>query len=82
MVKFLCKINPFFIGIRILDGPVVDKLEAKALEYENDYIDIYSASWGPRDNGQVMDGPNPLTEKALQNGAEKVNKETSFILFF
>ena len=27
--------------------------------------DIYSASWGPDDDGRTVDGPGPLTRRAL-----------------
>ena len=43
-------------GIRILDGNIMDVLEAKALSFNRNHIDIYSASWGPDDNGQTVDG--------------------------
>jgi hypothetical protein len=43
-------------GIRILDGNILDALEARALSFNRDHIDIYSASWGPDDNGQTVDG--------------------------
>ena len=43
-------------GIRILDGNILDALEAKALSFNRSHIDIYSASWGPDDNGQTIDG--------------------------
>lgn len=33
-------------GIRILDGPVTDLLEARALAYKASDVDIKSASWG------------------------------------
>ena len=39
----------------MLDGPVTDSLEAKALSYNRDYVDIYSASWGPKDDGKTME---------------------------
>ncbi|XP_067842304.1 PC3-like endoprotease variant B [Heptranchias perlo] len=58
-------------GIRILDGRVTDALEAAALTYNNNYIDIYSCCWGPKDNGMKFDGPRTLTTKALQVGAEE-----------
>ena len=58
-------------GVRILDGNIIDALEAKALSYNRDYIDIYSASWGPNDDGKTVDGPGPLAKMALQQGAEK-----------
>ena len=31
-------------------------------------IDIYSASWGPEDDGKTVDGPGPLAKKAFING--------------
>jgi hypothetical protein len=31
----------------MLDGPVSDSVEAASLTLRQDYIDIYSASWGP-----------------------------------
>ncbi|KAI0984300.1 hypothetical protein GJ496_004315 [Pomphorhynchus laevis] len=59
-------------GIRILDGRVVDSSEAAAISFRHDYIDIYSASWGPRDNGQKLDGPGKRglasLEKAIMEG--------------
>ena len=70
------------VGVRILDGAVVDKLEARAIEFERDYIDIYSASWGPRDDGKTMEGPNSLTEKALKDGTELVRaREATDIIY-
>jgi len=55
-------------GLRILDGPISDLIEAKALAFNNDYIDIISASWGPSDNGMVVGGPMKLTQMALSQG--------------
>eukprot|EP00096_Caligus_rogercresseyi_P013095 TRINITY_DN5750_c0_g1_i1.p1 TRINITY_DN5750_c0_g1~~TRINITY_DN5750_c0_g1_i1.p1 ORF type:complete len:454 (-),score=80.17 TRINITY_DN5750_c0_g1_i1:1399-2760(-) len=57
-------------GIRILDGRIFDSLEAQALSYNRDYIDIYSASWGPDDNGATVDGPGVLAKQALEDGAK------------
>ena len=51
---------------------MTDKLEGQALSYERDYIDIYSASWGPRDDGKTMEKPHRLTAAALKMGAEQV----------
>lgn len=39
-------------GVRMLDGTVNDAVEAKALGLNPDHIDIYSASWGPEDDGK------------------------------
>ena len=33
-------------GIRMLDGPVYDALEARSLSFNSKHIDIYSSSWG------------------------------------
>ena len=61
-------------GVRLLDGPVTDALEAEALLFNNSYIDIYSASWGPPDNGKSMEGPSRLCKNALRTGTEKVRR--------
>ena len=56
----------------MLDGFVTDSVEATSLGLNPQHIDIYSASWGPDDNGQVVDGPGPLATEAFLNGIEKV----------
>ena len=55
-------------GVRMLDGLVNDAVEAKALSLNPNHIDIYSASWGPEDDGKTVDGPGPLAKKAFING--------------
>ena len=58
-------------GVRILDGQILDILEAKALSFNRNHIDIYSASWGPNDNGKTVDGPKELARRALEDGIKK-----------
>lgn len=55
-------------GIKCLDGVVADHIESMSLLHNIDYIDIYSGSWGPSDNGQVVDGPKRLASQALERG--------------
>jgi len=55
-------------GIRMLDGDVTDSVEARSLSFKRDHIDIYSASWGPDDNGEVVDGPGALAKQAFIEG--------------
>lgn len=55
-------------GIRMLDGDVTDSVEAMSLSYNRDHIDVYSASWGPDDNGKTVDGPGPLARQAFRDG--------------
>ncbi|CAM4806457.1 unnamed protein product [Rotaria magnacalcarata] len=55
-------------GIRMLDGDVTDSVEARSISHRPDHVDIYSASWGPDDNGLVVDGPGVLARKAFENG--------------
>jgi hypothetical protein len=38
----------------MLDGPVSDSVEAASLTLRQNYIDIYSASWGPEDDGKFL----------------------------
>lgn len=60
-------------GVRMLDGDVSDAVEAASLSFNRTHIDIYSASWGPDDDGRVVDGPGPLAKKAFITGIEQVS---------
>jgi hypothetical protein len=64
--------NAQIAGIRILDGPITDLLEAKALSYKSKQVDIRSASWGPKDDGQHMEYPGKLVNLALEEGVKNV----------
>ncbi|KAL0972768.1 hypothetical protein UPYG_G00194530 [Umbra pygmaea] len=55
-------------GIRVLDGPLTDSMEAVAFNKHYQINDIYSCSWGPDDDGHTVDGPHPLGKAALQHG--------------
>ncbi|XP_030564588.1 furin-like protease 2 isoform X4 [Drosophila novamexicana] len=55
-------------GVRMLDGKVNDVVEAQALSLNPSHIDIYSASWGPEDDGSTVDGPGPLARRAFIYG--------------
>ncbi|XP_023326698.1 furin-like protease kpc-1 [Eurytemora carolleeae] len=55
-------------GIRMLDGQVSDAVEARSLSFNPDHIHIYSASWGPNDDGKTVDGPGKLATRAFQQG--------------
>ncbi|XP_071529775.1 furin-like protease 2 isoform X2 [Panulirus ornatus] len=55
-------------GVRMLDGTVNDAVEARAISLNPDHIDIFSASWGPEDDGKTVDGPGPLAKRAFING--------------
>lgn len=61
-------------GVRMLDGTVTDDVEARALGLHPDHIDVYSASWGPDDNGKTVDGPGHLAAQAFVNGVKNGRK--------
>jgi len=62
-------------GIRMLDQPyMTDLIEAKSMSYKPDINHIYSASWGPTDDGKTVDGPRELTLKAIVDGVNKGRK--------
>jgi len=44
-----------------------DSLEADALSYKKDEIDIYTNSWGPFDDGLRLEAPGPLTIAAMES---------------
>ena len=62
----------------MLDGTVTDHLEASALSFAYDKVDIYSASWGPNDDGKTVESAGPLATKAFETAINEVghlNKE-------
>lgn len=60
-------------GIRMLDQPyMTDLIEANSMGHEPDLIDIYSASWGPTDDGKTVDGPRNATMRAIVRGVNEV----------
>lgn len=56
----------------MLDGDVTDAVEARSLSHNPQHIDIYSASWGPDDDGKTVDGPGELATRAFVEGITKV----------
>ena len=49
-----------------------------SLSFASDFIDVYSSSWGPDDDGKTVDGPGPLAKKAFRNG---MTKNLGYIVF-
>lgn len=56
----------------MLSGLTTDAVEASALGYKMHHIQVYSNSWGPFDNGFLVEGPGPLLKAVLENGVKKV----------
>uniref|UniRef100_A0A4W3H9N9 Proprotein convertase subtilisin/kexin type 4 n=1 Tax=Callorhinchus milii TaxID=7868 RepID=A0A4W3H9N9_CALMI len=63
-VAFNAKIG----GVRMLDGEITDIVEARSLSLNPQHIHIYSASWGPEDNGKTVEGPGLLATQAFLRG--------------
>ncbi|XP_059062217.1 neuroendocrine convertase 1-like [Achroia grisella] len=55
-------------GVRMLDGRITDRIEGEAIGYAWDKVDIYSASWGPNDDGRTVEGPGRLANEAFKRG--------------
>lgn len=56
----------------MLDGEVTDIVEAHSLSLNPQHIHVYSASWGPEDDGKSLDGPAKLAMEAFLQGITKV----------
>ena len=56
----------------MLDGEVTDAVEARSLSHSPQHVDIYSASWGPDDDGKTVDGPGKMAKAAFANGVKMV----------
>ncbi|XP_074174248.1 furin isoform X3 [Rhinolophus sinicus] len=63
--------NAHIGGVRMLDGEVTDAVEARSLGLNPNHIHIYSASWGPEDDGKTVDGPARLAEEAFFRGVSQ-----------
>lgn len=63
----------------MLDGDVTDAVEARSLSLNPQHVDIYSASWGPDDDGKTVDGPGELAHRAFLEGVTKVKYQNIFI---
>ena len=44
-------------GIRMLDGDINDRLEGLSLQHALDKVDVFTASWGPSDDGKTVEAP-------------------------
>uniref|UniRef100_A0A672TP58 Neuroendocrine convertase 1 n=1 Tax=Strigops habroptila TaxID=2489341 RepID=A0A672TP58_STRHB len=62
-------------GIRMLDGIVTDAIEASSIGFNPEHVDIYSASWGPNDDGKTVEGPGRLAQKAFEYGIKKTSAD-------
>jgi len=69
-------------GVRMLDGDVTDAVEARSLGLNNQHIHIYSASWGPDDNGKTVDGPGEMATRAFIEGVTNGRQGLGSIFVF
>lgn len=59
----------------MLDQPyMTDLIEANSMGHEPNKIHIYSASWGPTDDGKTVDGPRNATMRAIVQGVNEVGR--------
>jgi proprotein convertase subtilisin/kexin type 2 len=50
---------------------MTDLIEANSMGHKPQLIHIYSASWGPTDDGRTVDGPRNATMRAIVNGVNE-----------
>lgn len=80
---FVCLYNPPPpAGVRMLDGEVTDVVEAHSLSLNPQHIHIYSASWGPEDDGKSLDGPAKLAKEAFLQGITQVSRCKAALTLF
>ena len=58
-------------GVRILSGAISNADEAIAMNFAYQQTQIYSCSWGPPDDGQSMEAPDILIQRAMVTGVQK-----------
>merc|ERR1712130_245119 len=57
-------------AVRLLVGSPTDSQEAEAMGYRHDLVDVYSASWGPYDDGRRLEGPSGVVLGAFENATK------------
>ena len=64
----------YYTGVRLLGtSSATDVKEYRALSYKVNITDIYSNSWGPRDSGTVVSGPEHFAKLALKDNTKYVS---------
>ena len=58
--------------VRMLGKSVTDTMEGQALNFGLKNVHVYSASWGPTDNGYTLEGPGYMASSALKKGVTEV----------
>ncbi|CCD25707.1 kexin KEX2 NDAI_0F03890 [Naumovozyma dairenensis CBS 421] len=74
--------NAKVAGIRILSGELTAEDEAASLVHALDVNDIYSCSWGPKDDGTHLQGPTDLVKKAMIRGTSDGRDKKGAIYVF
>jgi subtilisin-like proprotein convertase family protein len=60
----------WMLGVRLTADSNTDQQEADALNWQlaGGVVDIYNNSWGPNDDGDIIQGPDPLAAAAIATG--------------
>ena len=69
-------------GIRVLSGALTDEDEARAINFGFQTTQIYSCSWGPRDDGRTMEAPPKIVDDAVYNGVTRGRNGLGSIFVF
>ena len=69
-----------YIGLKVGLSQLTDLAEASALGHKNNYIHIYSNSWGPSDWGFSVSGPGTLAKYVLATGVREVRLLNIFLV--
>jgi len=69
-----------FAGLKLNFNHLTDLAEASALGHNNNYIHVYSNSWGPSDWGFSVSGPGTLAKYALATGVREVRLLNLFLV--
>ena len=63
-------------GLRLDLSFTYDLTQASILGFQDNYVDVYSNSWGPLETGFTVGGPGYLTRETLKYEAEHVRAIT------
>ena len=61
------------LGFQVDFSDFITSYEVKAFGFRSDVIQVYSNSWGPNDDGFVVQGPGLFSYDALYDGITNVS---------
>ena len=64
--------NISFAGLKVDFAELTDIMISNALSYRGDHVQVYSNSWGAKETGSEVSGPDFLVQQTFENAVKTV----------